>query len=128
MRSDQRQHPRLACEGTAEVQLLEDSSGVSARILDLSVEGCLVELDSPLPLKQGLSVEITFTVMQLPFRVRAEVRALRAAQTIGFKFPMLSARIRSQLEDLIGELDEDHAKRQANLKTTASRRSHNADT
>jgi hypothetical protein len=117
---DQRRHPRLECDGIADVQLLGSPVHGSARILDLSIEGCLVELEAPLELAMGVVVEITFTVNQLPFRVRAEVRAPRSEKSLGFRFPLLSARSQAQIQDLVEELGEDRSRRKSNLRVTAA--------
>lgn len=104
---EQRRHPRLKCIGPAFVQVSVEKPLISARIVDLSLEGCLIQLTgSSEPIPKGAIVELTFHVNQLPFRVRAQVRAVRPDLSIGFEFPALSARVRRQLGDLIEELAE----------------------
>jgi hypothetical protein len=63
-------------------------------------------------------VELTFEINHLPFRVRGQVKALRTDTTIGFQFPLLSERVRNQLEDLMKELMENIMRRQAARKKT----------
>jgi hypothetical protein len=63
-------------------------------------------------------VELTFEIDHLPFRVRGQVKAIRTDRTIGFQFPLLSERVRNQLEDLMKELIENIMKRQAARKRT----------
>lgn len=106
-----RSNPRLECRGEAELYRLGSGGGCAAAVLDLSVEGCLLKLEVPLLIALGEAVEIGFTVNKLPFRVRAEVRVVRQATTLGFQFVQLSARARVRLSELIEELIEDRKMR-----------------
>ena len=109
--SELRRSPRLQCSGLAGVQTLPAcEKPCPARIINLSIGGCLMELERPLTLALNENVELIFCVNQMPFRVRGKVRALRSETEIGFQFPQLSDRIRRQLEDLVGELI-DHLKK-----------------
>jgi hypothetical protein len=51
-----------------------------------------------------MMVELTFEVNRLPFRVRAQVKAIRSDKMIGFQFLQVSRRTQWQLEELIQEL------------------------
>jgi len=100
-----RQSPRLECTGLAGIQTLPVSEmPCPARIVNLSVGGCLMELKSPLTLAVDEVVELIFNVNQMPFRVRGIVRVIRSEKMVGFQFPPMSKRSRGQLEELISEL------------------------
>jgi hypothetical protein len=102
-----RQSPRLGCRGIGEIQTLPVSEPpCPAKILNLSVGGCLMELKRPLDLAVDEIVELLFTVNQMPFRVRAKVRAVRLKALVGFQFLRLSERSQRYLHELIGELIE----------------------
>jgi PilZ domain len=102
---DLRRSPRLQCSGSAGVQTLPNTEKpVPAKIINLSIGGCLMDLKSPIPLAVDETVELIFCVNNWPFRVRGKVRSIRSETLIGFQFPQLSDRIRRQLEDLVGEL------------------------
>jgi hypothetical protein len=102
-----RQSPRLGCRGFGAVQTLPASERpCPARILNLSVGGCLMELKAPLELAVDEIVELIFNVNQMPFRVRAKVRAVRSKGLVGFQFLQLSERTRRFLHELIAELIE----------------------
>ncbi|MGA3011481.1 MAG: PilZ domain-containing protein [Terracidiphilus sp.] len=102
-----RQSPRLGCRGFGAIQTLPASEQpCPARILNLSVGGCLMELKGPLDLAVDEIVELIFNVNQTPFRVRANVRILRSKGLVGFQFLQLSERTRRHLVELIGELIE----------------------
>jgi hypothetical protein len=100
-----RQSPRLGCGGMGAIQMLPICQPpCPARILNLSVGGCLMELQEPLDLSVDQIVELIFTVNQLPFRVRGNVRAVRSTVLVGFQFLHVSERTLWQLNELIGEL------------------------
>jgi hypothetical protein len=82
------------------------------KIMNLSVDGCLVALETSLDLVMNEVVELIFCVNQMPFHVRGTVRSIRSETLIGFQFSHLSNRVRARLEDLIKELIEHLAKLQ----------------
>jgi hypothetical protein len=63
-------------------------------------------LEEPMVLHADTVVELSFSVKQLPFRVRAQVKVKRSETTIGFQFLEISRRARGQLGELIEELGE----------------------
>ena len=65
-----------------------------------------MELKRPMELAVDEIVELIFNVNQMPFRVRAKVRAIRSDVLVGFQFLQLSERTRRHLHELIGELIE----------------------
>jgi len=65
-----------------------------------------MELKAPLDLAVSEIVELIFNINQMPFRVRAKVRAIRSKGLVGFQFLQLSERTRRYLHELIGELIE----------------------
>lgn len=104
---EMRRSPRLQCSGLAGIQKLPATEKpCPAKIIDLSVGGCLMETERPLGLAADEIVELIFCVNHMPFRVRGQARAFRTETLVGFQFPQLSDRIRRQLEDLVGELIE----------------------
>lgn len=106
-----RRAPRLQCSGLAGIQTLPAvEKPCPAKIVNLSIGGCLIESERPLKLAADEIVELIFCVNHMPFRVRGRVRAIRSDTLIGFQFPQLSERVRMQLLDLVGELIEHLAK------------------
>lgn len=106
-RQQRRISPRVECRGAAELHRARSDGESVAKVLDMSVDGCLVELEAPLLVGVGEPLEISFSVNQLPFRVRAEVRVVRGIRTLGFQFVKLSVRARRRLSELMEELMED---------------------
>ncbi len=112
MSEEQRRHPRLRCFGSGEVYFEVNGVPCPAKVLNLSLEGCLLILQAPdqepwmepLTVAHDQFVEIVFSVNQLPFRVRGQIKAVRPDQQLGLRFPALGRRTRVRLEDLIEEL------------------------
>lgn len=104
MYSEKRRHRRIDCSGGATMQVSPNGTAVRARVLDVSVEGCLLQFLKTPKLEIEQTVDLTFTVNNLPFHVLAQVRSLREHQKVGLQFPQLRERIRLQLEDLVDEL------------------------
>jgi len=102
---DRRASPRFQCSGDAEMRSL--SSGIRAvgKIENLSLGGCLIHLANQHGFRKGETVEMTFTIRQLPLRVQASVRQLHS-DAAGVAFTLLSERGRRQLQLLIDELSE----------------------
>lgn len=107
MSEEKRIFQRSTCEGTAELQLFVNAPTLSARIVNLSVEGCFIVLSKPVWLPLDSPVELTFNVNRLPFRVRGILKSNQLGKSLGFHFPILSKRVHLQLEDLVEELAED---------------------
>ena len=103
---EKRKHSRFACKGKAQVFFLPSAAPCPAEVLNLSVSGGLIVLQLPRDVSTGENVEVAFTVNQLPFRVRAQVRAVRSDRVFGVLFT-LSERVKGHLEDLIEELAGD---------------------
>jgi hypothetical protein len=104
--TEKRRYPRFECTGIGGVRIASSEPPSCAKIVDLSVEGCLMVLQQPESVPQDLMVELTFNVNWLPFRVRALVKVIRSSTMIGFQFHQVSKRTQLHLEDLIEELAE----------------------
>lgn len=50
------------------------------------------------------TVELTFNINHLPFRILGQAAAIRSDTIVGFQFSSPSARVRMQLEELLEEL------------------------
>jgi c-di-GMP-binding flagellar brake protein YcgR len=111
MTKEQRRYPRVECTGDAGVQIAPSGSCCAAKIVDLSAGGCLLVLKQPQCLTQDTTVELTFTINNLPFRTLGQVKAKRSDKAIGFQFRSLSDSLRRQLEELLQQLIENRPAR-----------------
>jgi hypothetical protein len=104
MNIERRRNPRYQCAGSACVRIAANEPLYAARIVNLSMGGCLIVLAKPQNLSKDMLVELSFAVNHLPFRVRGQVKTIRHDRMVGFHFPQLRERTRYGLEDLIEEL------------------------
>src|SRR5579875_4174868 len=105
---EQRQHPRFACAGTADIHLHASGESCPARIEDLSLTGCKLVLLRKREISLRSIFELTFTVNRLPFRVRARATGTRGPGCIGVEFVGLSLSTTRYLHDVIDELAAKH--------------------
>lgn len=88
----------------AEMHLFGIGQSCPARIENLSLKGCKLVLLHPPEFNLRTLFELTFTVHELPFRVRGKVTGIRAEGCIGVEFVDLRPRLKRYLQDLIEEL------------------------
>jgi hypothetical protein len=113
---EKRRHTRILCTGNAGVQMRAGEPFYPARIVNLSEGGCLMAFEKPQSLAQDTMVELSFQINNLPFRVSGQVKGIRSDARVGLKFPVLSERVRRQLEDLVEDLIDNIVKRFAERK------------
>jgi c-di-GMP-binding flagellar brake protein YcgR len=83
-------------------------------ILDLSVGGCLIRLSNPSPLKQGMLVDVAIHLALVTFRAVASIRRVSEDRLdIGIGFADIGRRARSELLDLMVELEATEAAEEA---------------
>jgi PilZ domain len=95
---------RYPCYGTIEfrVQYWYTFTG---KILNLSLEGCFIQPDQPTGHTVGERLDLRFKVRHLTFLVQCIVRRVAPDGTLGVEILLLSDRTRTQLKDLIEELE-----------------------
>lgn len=106
---ERRRHKRYTVDGVAEVLVSDGSLLFRGRVLDISVDGCLIETQARLCLKLGTRVDMLFHVNGKVFRPAATARMVRPLVGAGFLFENLDARMQEKLEELIGELSVESA-------------------
>jgi PilZ domain len=105
-RDDRRTQPRLRCGGVAEVVLLRLGRKLPGILLDLSVGGCCIQTDSPIPYIERPSVEVQLTVNGITLRVAGIVRNVRNDRRAGIEFIGVTPRKADQIIELVKELIE----------------------
>lgn len=97
--------PRFACSGTAKIDALGGLPGQPGKIRDLSLGGCLLELQKPKTFQHGSVIELTLQSRGTVFRVMGNVTERPDQTLIGVKFLKLSTRGQLELEELIADLE-----------------------
>jgi c-di-GMP-binding flagellar brake protein YcgR len=105
-RDDRRTQQRLRCRGVAEVVLLRINRRLPGTLLDLSVGGCCIQTDLPIPSIERPSVEVQLTVNGITLRVAGIVRNVLNDRRAGIEFTRVTPRKASQIVELVKELME----------------------
>jgi hypothetical protein len=77
------------------------------RVLNICLEGCLIEPRGMLEYAVGDELDIRFEVHRVALRARAVVRRISPSGKLGVELIQLSDRGRADLISLISELDDD---------------------
>jgi c-di-GMP-binding flagellar brake protein YcgR len=110
---ERRTTSRHSVDDTALIILVKVASKIAGRIVDLSLGGCRIRCDDRFPVGIYTRVETEFRIEGLSFRLGGVIQAIHDRHTIGIRFLDMSARKHEQLEQLIEEINEAHARKAA---------------
>lgn len=104
-KTDRRKEGRYICSGRVTMNPIPGAIH-RGRIVNISLGGCLIELQSPLSLSRNSLVELTIQAKGIGLRVQGNVMAARrrAPACVSISFSRLSSRSSFALHELIGEL------------------------
>lgn len=101
-----RVHPRLKCKGIARVRLMPHGRWTEGFLADLSIRGCCIETDEPLPAPPGSAVEVLLKVNGTNLRLSGAIRHRTRNVRAGVQFLEVSPRKCEQIRDLMTDLVE----------------------
>ncbi len=107
--SDRRATSRHSVDTRANLLLVNTGITMPGRILNLSLGGCQIRMESRFSLGIYVRVEAEFFLSGLPLRVAGVSQEIVDKFTIGIRFLDLSERRRDQLTELIAEIAESEA-------------------
>jgi predicted DNA-binding ribbon-helix-helix protein len=103
---DRRSHGRHTVDTSAKLLLVKTNISMPGRIVNLSLGGCKIRTNERFNVGIFVRVEAEFYLHGLPFRIGGVSQAILDKNTIGVKFLDMSERKRTQLSELIAEIDE----------------------
>lgn len=106
---EQRAAPQLAVEGTAILMLLKYGASLPCRVLDLRAGGCRIEAEDHFNAGLGQRVEVSFKLRGLTARFIGTTRWTDGGRQVGIQFEEMSERRRSELVEILRELEEERA-------------------
>jgi c-di-GMP-binding flagellar brake protein YcgR len=115
-KGERRKEPRLKVDGAAVLHLLDLGIRLRGRVLDLSVSGCQFRTEDCYSLGIYRRVEIEFTVEGTPFRLSGVTQSIHKKSAVGVRFLNVSDRKWQQLVELIAEIQEALAAKEAKEK------------
>ena len=102
---DRRRHPRLRCKGSAELHFLEQDVRLRGVIVDLSMSGCAVDCERPLPRLRDAEVEVCLTIDGNRLLLRGVIRNTRRHELrAGVEFVEVTPRKAEQIKLMVREL------------------------
>lgn len=102
-RKDERQFPRFAVRGDAEIYVEGTKFAVRGKLTDLSRSGCFVELLPGITL--GAKVALVLLVSQRQVHVQGVVRSVLSSFGLGIEFEHFEPNDLQLLEELLAELE-----------------------
>lgn len=103
---ERRVKPRLHCKGVARIAIPCVEAKIAGTLLDLSVSGCCIGLDSPMPAIENPRVEVLLTLKGISLRVAGIVRHIKSGNRAGIEFIDVIDRRAEQIRGLFVELVE----------------------
>jgi hypothetical protein len=103
---DRRVQLRQAVNTSAAICLIPGGSKLNGLILELSVNGCRIRADARFSAAIYARVEVEFPVEGFPFRLGGVIQSVEDRRLVSVKFLDMSERKRTQLAQLIEEIEE----------------------
>jgi len=100
---NRRRHPRHRCHGPIDFRI-QGWHLRKGRILNLCLDGCLIEPQLATDCVAGDQIEMRFQVNRLTFLAQCIVRRVQPSGVIAVEILFLSDRSRRQLKELLDEL------------------------
>jgi PilZ domain len=99
---DRRAYPRVKCSNSAEIHLYNQDVPIRARIADVSLGGCFVEM--PSSLAKGTELRLAFWVKDTKLWAKAKVITSTPGYGIGMQFTEMSEQDKEQLKVFVNSL------------------------
>jgi len=96
---DRRAHPRLKCANSVEVYPTGETAPTRTRTVDLSLEGCFLEMSNPLPV--GTQLKVALWIKEFKLWANGEVVTSTPGFGVGVKFTGMTDQDRNQLKGFL---------------------------
>ena len=91
-------------DSPAVLQLVADGAVLAGNVLDVSQDGCLVQLPRAFPVRIGAQAEVDFRLRGLQFRLPGMTREMHGERLVEIRFTEMSRRKREDLSQVIMEM------------------------
>jgi len=113
---ERRANPRLQCRGLAEFRILPDGPKFNGSVVNLCMNGCLIESEKDVPDKVLSNIEVQIDVDDFRLRLAGCIRHIEDEYLVGIQFTDVSSRKQEQIQHLMAELQEMEKQRLAAAK------------
>ena len=107
---ERRSLPRYAVDTEATVVLVNEGPSFRGRIVELSLDGCRLQAERFCGVAAPASIELTFKLNGMGFRLGGTLQWADARQAAGIEFSPMAERRRDVLLEVLSELDAKRAK------------------
>lgn len=110
-RPERRKEARYVCFGQVKLDPTRPGVILRGRVIDLSLGGCLIQMQSAVDICPGAAVELTIQAKGTPLRMMGTIKSAgkQSSGLIGISFTRLSSRGHFELKELIAELGATNA-------------------
>ena len=113
---DRRTSPRYPVDCVVTVAPLTGAARVMGHLVDLSMGGCRLVTDHVVMITIRMRVELLFELRGIPFRIVGVSQGTRGGKYYAIKFQEMTERKRGELRELLSELAEEHARKEAEAR------------
>jgi Tfp pilus assembly protein PilZ len=99
---DRRAYPRVKCGNSVEIHVDDQDAPIRARIADMSLGGCFVEM--PNPLARGTEIRLALWVKDTKLSAKGKVITSTPGYGVGVQFTEMSEQERMQLKRYVESL------------------------
>ena len=99
---DRRAHPRVKCGNSVEIHMPGQQAPIRARIGDMSLGGCFIEM--PMPIPAGTMIQLALWIKDVKLQAKAKVITSTPGYGNGVQFTELSEQDLAQLKTYINSL------------------------
>lgn len=99
-----RAHPRLTCNGVAQLRTLPLGKFVPGGVVDLSIQGCCIDAGQEMCVETHATVEVLLNLRGTSLRLNGVVRHVSQSGRMGIQFLEVSARKQEQIKELIADI------------------------
>jgi hypothetical protein len=103
---ERRVHYRHEMEAMATLSVVDMGIAIRCLLLEISLSGCRLFMDSPTQIQEDTQVEVDFVGLGYPLRIAANVKVKTDHHVLGLRFHTMSARTSDRLARLLNELRE----------------------
>jgi PilZ domain len=96
---DRRAHPRVRCGNSVEVHIANQDAPIRARLGDISIGGCFVEMPNPLP--TGSALRLTFWIKDTKLSATAKVITSTPGYGNGVQFTQMNEQDKTLLKQFV---------------------------
>jgi hypothetical protein len=123
---EKRGHVRYDCAGIAEISVAGDQPKIVGAIIEISMVGCLLAVQSCESLEKGSLVDLKCEIEGRSFRALGRTQSVRSPSRLGIRFAGVDILGQHQLQALLNDLAGRRSRKKETPKILAVKQKHQA--